>query len=189
MMIKKILINIVIFYITNSLYSQTQSVDSVSIAFKAKLFTVSEYGIANKEQILLDIESQEAKFLKTVYKNFFFLKIKFSQPYRNSNISVRTLNRKCYYYIAFNIIENRFYRLGGFNSLDVIDFISDLGNIENINIENWNKDLVQEIDIDCLYEYYYLDDKKRFKKKFLCFPNCNENTKTYYMEHKDNGSN
>lgn len=57
----------------SQLYSQENVViDSTAVIFKAKLFTVSEYGIASRENILRDIENQKVIFLKTKYKTFFF---------------------------------------------------------------------------------------------------------------------
>lgn len=112
------------------------------------------------------------------------MKIKFSQPYRTSDNSELTLDRNCFFYIAFNIIKMKFYRLGGFDSVNIDDFIKDLESQEGVNVIDWvNGNEIEEIDMDCLYEYFYLSKKKRLKQKFTCFESCSENTRTYYIEH------
>ena len=163
---------------------KVEAIDSTSIIFKANLFTISEYGIASKENILKDIENQKVNFLNTKYKSFSFLKIEFSQPYRTSDTSSLTLDRSCSYYLAFNITKKRFYKLGGFDNIDIDDFINDLELQEGINIIDWaNRNEIAEINIDCLYDYFMLNKKQRLKRKFTCFECCSQNTKTYYIEH------
>lgn len=178
------LILIFLLFLRFSAFGQTEEIDSCAIKFKANLLTVSEYGIASKQTILNDIESQEVEFLKTKYKNFFFLRIRFSQPYRTSESGFQTLDRDCYYYIAYNIRDKKFYRLGGFDSIDIDSFINDLQSLESNNIIDWEeRNEIQEIDIDCLFDYYNLSPKKRLKRKFKCFENCSENTRMNYREY------
>lgn len=172
----------VFFYI--NIYCQNVQIDSTSIKFKAALFTLSEYGIASKGQILKDIENQETIFLKTKYKHFLFLRIKFSQPYRLSDLSENTFIRDCYYYIAFNKKNKKFYRIGGFDNLNIEDFIQDLDSVENDYLIDWNdRNEIEGIDIDCLYNYAKLSKKEKFKKGFTCFENCSNITRLYYIEY------
>ena len=172
-----------ILFITN-VFCQDTAIDSSAVKFKASLFTVSEFGIASKEIILKDLENQKTNFLETKYKKFSFLKVEFSQPYRMSDSNYVTLIRDCTYYLAFNLEDKKFYKLGGFNTLDIDDFIKDLERLEIDNNIPWDeKNIIKEIDINCLYEYSLLDKKKRLKSNFKCFENCSENTKTYYIEH------
>ena len=181
---KKYLSFICIVFICINAYGQDIVLDSIAIKFKANLFTISEYGVASKERIIEDIENQEVQFLKTKYKNFMFLKIRFSQPYRTSENGFRTLDRDCYYYIGYNIPSKRFYRLGGFDSVDIDAFIKDLESLELANIFDWeDRNEIEDIDIDCLYNYHHLSKRKRLKQKFDCFKNCAEDTRTYYIEH------
>lgn len=163
-------------------FAQQTEIDSSAIKFKANLFTLSEFGIASKEQILSDIENQEVSFLKTFYKEFYFLKVKFSQPYRRSNKSITTLIRNCTYYLAFNNRDKKFYRLGGFDMIDIDEFIEDLEDVE-VLLTNFNGNEIEEIDIDCLYKYHKLSKKQRLKKGFKCFKNCRQDTKTAYIEY------
>lgn len=166
----------ILFYI-NTLAQEGKKVDSLNIMFKAKLLTTSEYGIFDKETILNDIQNQKAVFLNTVYENFLFLKIDFSQPYRASDNTIETLIRNCSYYLAFSKIDNRFYKLGGFNLIQVDDFFKDLIQREELVFkQSSNNILVEHFNISCLYDYYKMNDKKRKKKGFECVKNCNDDT-------------
>jgi len=169
-------------YLTNA-FSQ-ERIDSTSIAFKAKLFTVSEYGISNESEILKDIQSQKIIFLKTKYEHFLFMKISFSQPYRLPNKHTQTLYRDCNYYLAFNIEDSRFYKLGGFDILDIDSFFEDLQLREDSifkDIEEGKE--IDEIDIYCLYDYYKMKKRKRVKKGFNCLDNCAKKTETSIILH------
>lgn len=173
---KKVLI-IMLFCFTN-VFSQNNKVDSLDVSFKAKLFTVSEYGVSNKNQILKDIDSQKVTFLRTEYKNFLFMKIDFSQPYRFYNNSTRTLKKDCSYYIAFNIKDLKYYKLGGFDDLDIDSFFKDLDFREGAYFLSLTGEDVEEINIYCLYEYYKMSKKKRLRKGYKCLTNCSQNIKT-----------
>ncbi len=152
--------------------------DSTNILAKSKLLTVSEYGIANKEQIMMDIEGQKAVFLKTLYKDFVFVKVDFSQPYRNLDYSTSTLNRVCSYYLAFSIKDSRFYKLGGFREVDIDDFFRDLKLRELTIFQGISGDEVADIDIYCLHEYFELNEKKRKKRGYKCLDVCKEKDET-----------
>ncbi|WP_143569889.1 hypothetical protein [Tenacibaculum agarivorans] len=175
----KKIIFLILVLVSFTVNCQKASIDTVSIAFKAKLFTVSEYGVSDKNQVIKDIESQKIEFLETKYKKFLFMKILFSQPYRLINSSVNTLERNCYYYLAFGIDDSRYYRLGGFSNLDVDSFFRDLElREEGIFTDIDNGKEVDGIDIYCLHEYYKMNHKKRFRKGFNCFENCSDGTQT-----------
>lgn len=157
--------------------------DSLKIIFKAKLFTASEYGVADKSTIIEDIEGQNARYLKTVYANFLFIRIDFNQPYRQLNQSIHTLNRDCSYYISFNVKDAKYYRLGGFEIIDTKDFFKDLKLREKTIFNGLTGNEVEEIDIYCLYEYNELSEKKKQSGKFDCFINCKEATETTVKIH------
>jgi hypothetical protein len=160
---------------------KNQSVDSLSVLFKAKLFTVSEYGVSNKEQILKDIENQKGRFLKTKYKNFMFIKIDFDQMYRSGRYVI-SFNRPCSYYIAFNVVDSRYYRLGGFDNIDIDSFMKDLKRRET-TVFDFDGNEIEDMDIYCLDNYYSLSRKKRLKKGFNCFANCVSRTETEVIVH------
>jgi hypothetical protein len=175
---KVIIFTILCFWLSNS-FSQNIDVDTTAIGFKAKLFTVSEYGISDKNQILKDIENQKIKFLKTKYKSFIFMKIDFAQPYRLPTGSTQTLKRDCSYYIAFNVSNSIFYRLGGFDAIDIDSFfealeVTEIGIFKDIS----EGEEVEGIDIYCLHDYYKMSKKKRLKKGFCCLDNCSKKTET-----------
>lgn len=178
---RKLLIFLSLFFVCTQFYGQN-SIDSTSIAFKAKLFTVSEYGLASKERILQDIESQELKFLTTKLKNFLFIKIHFSQPYRINENTKTTLIRNCSYYLAFNLSSLKFYRIGGFDNLDIDDFFDDSFLHREILFSIDGND-IEGIDLLCLYDYHKMNKKDKFKKGFKCIGNCDEETKTILKEY------
>lgn len=176
---KKLIIICLIFcsLITIANSQNLKKQDSIKIAFKAKLLTTSEYGISYKEKILEDIQKQKIVFLNTVYENFIFMKITFSQPYRTSRNTTRTLIRDCNYYIAFSKLDDRFYRLGGFDYVDINDFFKDLIMRENLIFKQApNNNLVENMNIDCLYNYYEMSENKKRRKGFKCFENCKKQT-------------
>jgi len=177
---RKLFVFLSLFFICSRFYGQIK-IDSSAIAFKAKLFTVSEYGIASEQTILKDIEKQELKFLETKYKNFIFMEIPFSQPYRINDTTKTTLIRNCSYYLAFNLVSLRFCRLGGFDNLDIDDFFNDcflyresLFYIDDVDIKG--------VDIICLHDYYKMNNEDRLKIGFKCMNNCDEKTKTILYE-------
>lgn len=171
-----IIFTLLCFWLSNTF---GQNIDTTAISFKAKLLTVSEYGISNKSQILKDIENQKIKFLKTQYENFIFMKVDFAQPYRLPENHTQTLKRDCSYYIAFNVLNSIFYKLGGFDTIDIDSFFKDLEAVENVifkDIAEGNE--IEGIDIYCLHEYYKMNKKKRLKKGFRCLDSCSKKTET-----------
>ena len=158
-------------------------IDSSAIAFKAKMLTMSEYGIASKEDVIKYAENQKLTFLKTLYSNFLFMKVEFDQPYTSSDKSRSTLLRHCNYYLAYNTVSCRYYKLGGFDSVDIDIFFKDLGDKEVGYFKTLDGEHIEEIDIFCLYDYYQLSIKKRKKEGFHCFPVCSEETRLYYIEY------
>lgn len=181
---KRILLLLLFCFYFPQIIAQNKEIDTVSISFKAKLFTVSEYGVSSKEQILRDINNQKIQFLNTLYKNFIFMKIEFSQPYRLSNGHIRTLERDCNYYMAFNILDSRFYKLGGFDSLDIDDFFDDLKIKEKTIFKGGiNGGEVENIDIHCLYQYYNINKRKKQRKNFKCLSSCSKKTKKNVTNH------
>jgi hypothetical protein len=127
--------------------------DSISILFKAKLFTVSDYGIGFKDEILNDIQNQKARFLMTTYSEFLFISIEFDQPYRVEG-GMTTLIRNCNYYLAFDILGSQFYKLGGFDFVNIDSFFERLKRGEGIvsGYPIYNAE-IEDVAIPCLYSY------------------------------------
>jgi len=161
------------FLMTLTSFAQQKEIDSVDIEFKAKLLTVSRYGVSAKELISNDVENQKIIYLKSEYKNFIFLKIKFEQPYRLDDDSEKISFGHCNYYLSYNKKNKIFYRLGGFDYLDIDEFFQDLKKIEVTDFIGYSE-VIGEIDINCLYKFYKMNSRKRGKNKSLCFLNCNE---------------
>lgn len=160
--------------------------DSINILFKAKLLTTNEYGISySKESILQDIEQQKATFLKTIYKNFVFIKVRFSQKYKLLHGGTLIRFGSCSYYLAFNSKISRFYKLGGFDTLDVDDFLEDFRMVGESTIFNGVEgNEIEEIDIYCLYDYSELSLRKRRKNGYSCLGNCREIITTTTSSHR-----
>ena len=151
--------------------------DTASVIFKAKLLTLSEYGLTDKKQLIEDIEGQNAKILKSVYDGFIFVKVDFNQPFRAGEGVTKMMIRNCSYYLAFNTYNYEFYKLGGSNEIDIDRFMPVLLINEAPifrDFENGNE--IEGIDIFCLHEYYELKKKKRLKKGYHCLENCAEET-------------
>jgi hypothetical protein len=73
-----------------------------------------------------------------------------------------------------------FYRLGGFDTIDIDQFIKDFEGVElSFSVDD---PLYESINMGCLYDYYNMSDRKRRKYKFTCLENCVENTQYPYFE-------
>lgn len=162
---------------------RSQVLDSISIAFKAKILTINKQGISNIKNILDQVDNKEIKFLKTKYVDFIFMKVKFSDSDYSGEVYLkqkfdsigRTLFGDCSYYLAFNKKSARYYRLGGFDIIDIDSFIDDLEEQEVFifkDLEGGNE--IEEMDIYCLYNYYEMKPKRRLKKRFNCFSKCSK---------------
>lgn len=175
----KVLLLLLVFSLTINA-QELRKQDSINILFKAKLLTTNEYGISHsKESILQDIEQQNATFLKTIYKNFVFIKVDFSQKYKFLHGGTLIRFGSCSYYFAFSIETSRFYKLGGFDIVDIDEFLKELNTVENTGIFNGLEGgEIEEIDIDCLYNYSKLSLRKRSKKGYSCLGNCKETITT-----------
>jgi len=149
---------IAIFCFSLSSFAQ-QKPDTTAIAFKAKLLSLSECGLSSKQELLRILERQKVSFLKSDFKNFLFLKLRYSQDYQGSKRVVSLNGNPCYVYLAFNISELRFYRLTGFRDPEVDDFFKDM--INSGNSETDFNSGVETLDMAFLYSYYKLDIEKR----------------------------
>ena len=159
--------------------SQITEKDSVNIAFKAKLLTTSRFGLADTSTIKKSIQKQDLEFISNPTNSIILLKIKFDQKYyMNNKNRANFFYGKCYYYLSYNTKTNKFYRLGGFDSLDIKDFFNDLNYIEKqekekLFLKGFDSDY-DGIDIICLSNYNDLSKKKKRKKGFKCFNICSK---------------
>lgn len=156
-------------FFTLFLFSQennSRKIDTLNITFKAKMLTLERQGVINKNYLLKSIEERNVDFLRTIYSNFLFLKVTGKPPigwYKN---------QYCSYYLAYNIKTQMFYRIGGFDFLDINNFFKDLFERE-VPSMNFNDDVVG-LDLECLFRFYILPTKKRLKKKNICYCTCSE---------------
>ncbi len=159
-------------------YSQEK--DTADIAFKAKLLTLNRHGVLDEDRLLEDIKKQKLEFIEyNDSSNWVFMKITFDQKYGDhyDNSYVIWLGG-CYFYIAYRKEKSKFYRLGGFDALDLDDFISDIHNdIEYIDFL-YNEELNKEIPIDCIESYVKKSKKKRLKHGYKCFQKCSDTLTT-----------
>lgn len=161
-------------------WGHSQEKDTADVAFKAKLLTLDRHGILAEDKLLNDIKKQKLEFVEyNDSSNWIFIKIKFDQKYGGyiDNYSVLWLG-DCYFYLAFRKEKSKFYRLGGFDVLDVEDFVKDIQNdIEYLDVLS-NKKLNSEIPIDCIESYVEIPERKKLKKGYKCFKKCSDTLTT-----------
>ncbi len=154
----------------------SQKKDTADIAFKAKLLTIDRHGVLDQDKLLEDILKQKLEIIEhSDSSNWIFMKIKFDQKYGDyyDNSYVAWLG-ECYFYIAYRKEKSKFYRLGGFDSLDLDDFVNDIQNdIEYFKILS-NGKLNNEVPINCIESYVELPERKRLKKEYNCFQKCSD---------------
>jgi hypothetical protein len=112
-----------------------KKIDFESIAFKAKLFTLSQNEYSSKEELINRIENLECVFYGK--QDFVFLKIKgryFCQ--NNENLFTATWCDR-YYYLSYSIEKEFYYFLGGFSKNDIERFTKDFNNSKSIS--NWDQ--------------------------------------------------
>ena len=150
------------------------SIDTANVLFKAKLLTTSVYGYDDKQRILDEIQNQEAAFLDSPSPELSLIRIRFNQKYINGSKGYFIdVNGECDYYVAYINERSRFYRLRGFDVLDLDDFFSAIFDLR-INLISHEVAKDSPVDFDCLRDYHYTKPKKRFKIVFDCIRSCNE---------------
>lgn len=171
----------ILFSLTIYLEANSQSLDTMSISFKAKLLTTSRFGLADRAAIMEDVVSQKVVFLKSPVSKIALVKVKFDQSYfKGSERELTLLLGECFYYLAYNTSNNKFYRLGGFDSLDIEEFFGDL-------VTDYEKILDieylagSEVDFFCLLEYSKMSAVKRARKGFNCFGSCKKEISEYLV--------
>jgi hypothetical protein len=161
-------------------------VDSVQIMNKAKLLTISKYGVENYESIIEKILSQEAYLYNTDLPDYLIINIKSNQ---NNPIKIKGVNGEinkycgenlndsldisCNYVIVFSNISYRFFKIKGFDICELEALERELDeSIYLINQVFSNKLLaITSIDLDCMYSTY--GEEKKHKKKLLdCYKKC-----------------
>jgi hypothetical protein len=166
------------FFISISL--KAQSVGNDDISFKAKLLTVFRLGIASPETIIQDINGQKLTFLTADTGRVAIMKIDFGQHnFRGDRTSTAVLGQ-CFYYVAYNRDLFKFYRLGGFDASDAVEFFGDLKADEFVMLTSDEK-VTREIDLTCLSKHAKRKVRKGRRKQ--CVINCASTLSSYMHVH------
>ncbi len=172
---------ILILIIAQFSFGQLSKTDSLNIAYKAKLLTTSRLGLADSITIHNSIQNQKVHFIKNPTESVFFLKIKAAQKFYGGNKNTSTGQfGHCNYYAAYMSSLNKFYRIGGFDSIDIDDFFNDLESyqvmLDGMKLLNDFDYLFNEnkMNLLCLMDYYDMNLRKRRRERFKCFNKCSE---------------
>ena len=177
MIIKKLSFLILIL-LSISIQGQESKIDTSNIAFKAKLMTMFRTGVNDSTSLVKKIQSQKIEFVENPSKSIILMKIIFNQNVILSKNEGRTVFGSCNYYIAFNNSNSKFYRIGGFDNNDVIEFIEDMGTYsskmdEALLFYNLNN-VYGDFDMECISIYSELSERKRKKRGYKCFKKCSK---------------
>lgn len=143
-----------------------KEVDTMSIVFKAKLFTISKHDYKERKELINTIDN----LLYTTYGNneFIFIKIK-SRYYCQDNRDMYTLNWcDCNYYVCYSIKKNVYYLLGGFEIDNIDEFAKEYKG--SLFSANWS----YKIDDKNLSEFIKQVAVEKLKKAKNCFDKCTE---------------
>jgi hypothetical protein len=145
-----------------------------AILFKAKMLTTYRYGAAEQSTILNELNSQQSEFLTNDSSEIVIIKIAFAQRnFKGENRDLTWIG-SCDFYIGYNRRLFKYYRLGGFDCLDVKDFFYDLKSREHISLLS-DENLNRKIDLLCLNEYAEARSGRKKKKiEARCIKKCSE---------------
>lgn len=152
------------------IFSQTKDkesfIDTTSIVFKAKLFTISNHGYKDKKTLINNIE----KTPYSLYGNneFLFIKIKASRYcYENEGIITFTWC-DCDYYVCYSFKKDAYYLLGGFQIDNIKEFEKEYKG--SIFSTSWG----YKIDDKILTEFIIQMNLNKINKAKKCFVKCTE---------------
>jgi len=164
---------ILLFTICSCSKKLNQEKQQLNIEQKAKLLTVSEYGITNSEIILEEVLNQDLKYIDFGYENFLFMEITLNQShwygYGKQGIAE---NLYCERLVVYNKKNHRFYRIFRDNYNDVHELVNDIYSYELQPlsfISNRNDDSI--IDLFCVFDFV----KDKGSSNFDCISNCGGN--------------
>lgn len=190
---------IIVFLILSNtiLYSQelenVRKKDESQILVKAKLLTLSKYGIESEEGLISKVLNQDAKFMPSSFKDYYIISITNGQNnpiivklnnnilYQYCDENTRT-NSLCNFVLVFSKVTYRYYLIKGFDICEIKELNDELSNVQlhrtsesspESVYELFNSEISKEagIDIECL-TYNHINRKKRDKPK-KCFEICN----------------
>lgn len=116
-----LLLFLMICFVTNAKSNQDKAqIDTLSILFKAKLFTISQHDYDSRIDFLNNIDSMKYEIFGA--KEFIFIKIEGRYFCQDKNQLITTNWCDCDFYLCYSIKKNHFYFLGGFKTDNIIEF-------------------------------------------------------------------
>jgi hypothetical protein len=169
----RILIGLIIVFICCNSCSKKLTVENpnYNIEEKAKLLTVSEFGVANSDLILKDVLSQKIDYIDFGFENFLFMEIILTQNHwLDSDSQIVSENLYCKRIIVYNKITKRFYPLRNGSSLNVKELINDIYHFETEPLKFISKQRTNNssLDLFCVFEYVNNDSDAVFE----CINKC-----------------
>lgn len=157
------------FIISLDSYSQSSNndrIDTLSIVFKAKLFTISQHEYQSKEDLISFIDNLSYDIYGA--NEFIFLKIR-GRYFCQNNKDLFTVNWcDCDYYICYSIKKKFFYLLGGFRTNDINLFAKEY--YGSLFMANWK----YKIEDKTLSDFIKQLNLRKLKKARKCFEKCTE---------------
>lgn len=150
-----------------------------NIINKAKLLSLSQFGVYNTDSILNSVLTQQCTYyLPDSNYKYMTIVIKNNQPFIvDDSLFFTSKNYDCKYVLVFSYISERFYLIQGFQSNDIQEFLSDIERTEyndhqlffvdfqDYLLMNWNRSL---IDFDTYINRYLLNDSKYSEVELCC---------------------
>ncbi|KAA5536545.1 hypothetical protein F0919_02435 [Taibaiella lutea] len=164
-------------------YDSYTEIDSSLLMNKAKLLTLSKFGVNDIDTIIKGLLSQKSKIYHTSSKFYDVIEIISNQGFSidiKTKKSIQTHycgedtedNSRCSYVLIFSHHTYRFYNLIGFSSIEIEALEKELNSYSESIFDIVSVHLAKElsIDLNCLLSKY-LKEKKQFKNR-KCFKEC-----------------
>lgn len=155
--------------ISCNLYAQSSNierVDTLSIVFKAKLFTISQHEYESKQNLINFIDDLPYDIYGT--NEFIFLKIR-GRYFCQDNKDLFTVTWcDCDYYICYSLKKKGYYLLGGFKTDDINEFTKEF--YGSLFMANW-KYKIEDKTLNTFIDYL---NRRKIKKAKQCFNKCIE---------------
>ena len=148
------------------LIAQSKEVDTTSIVFKAKLFTISNHGYNEKNTLINNIEN----IPYSTYGNneFLFFKINGKRYCQNTDDLFTVDWCDCDYYVGYSLNKEVYYFLGGFEFDNIEQFAKEYEG--SLFKANWD----YKIEDETLSNFIYYMAGGQTKKAKKCFVKCPE---------------
>lgn len=144
--------------------NEIKEIDTSSIIFKAKLFTISKHEYKKQSDYLDFINKLDYEI--NAKHDFIFIKIK-SRIYCLDNNDMFTANWcECDYYVAYSLNKKLFYLLGGFKNDDIKTFAKEFeGSMFSTSWDYKINDSILKSFLDFIIQ-------RKYNKARKCFINC-----------------